>query len=65
MLVYVPVEERPIEIINGWANDANWVMKRNGVYYLNTHGGHYATAENIYGPYTYRGQFRQDATVDH
>ena len=56
---------RPIEIVNGWKNDANWVHKRNGVYYLNTHGGEYATAESIYGPYTYRGKFCNDATVDH
>ena len=56
---------RPIEIINGWQNDANWVHKRNGVYYLNSHGGVYATAENVYGPYTYRGKFCNDATVDH
>ena len=56
---------RPIEIINGWQNDANWVHKRNGVYYLNAHGSEYATADNIYGPYTYRGNFCHDAYVDH
>ena len=56
---------RPIEIVNGWANDANWVHKRGGVYYLNSHGGEYATADSIYGPYTYRGKFSHDATVDH
>ena len=64
-MISLAEEPRPIKIINGWANDANWVMKRNGVYYLNSHGGHYATAENVYGPYTYRGQFCHDATVDH
>lgn len=56
---------RPIEIINGWKNDANWVHKRNGIYYLNAHGSEYATANNIYGPYTYRGNFCHDAYVDH
>ena len=56
---------RPIELINGWENDAAWITKRNGIYYLNTHGGIYATADNIYGPYTFRGQFCDDATVDH
>ena len=56
---------RPIEIINGWKNDANWVHKHNGVYYLNAHGSEYATADNIYGPYTYSGNFCHDAYVDH
>lgn len=51
---------RPIEIMNGWKNDANWIHKRNGVYYLNSHGGVYATSDNVYGPYTYH-----DALVDH
>ncbi|MBP3571796.1 MAG: carbohydrate-binding protein, partial [Clostridia bacterium] len=37
----------------------------NGVYYLNAHGSEYATADNIYGPYTYRGNFCHDAYVDH
>lgn len=56
---------RPIEIKNGWKNDAPSVMKRNGIYYLNSHGGEYATSDNIYGPYTYRGKFCNDQTVDH
>ena len=64
-MISLAEEPRPIEIINGWANDANWVHKRSGVYYLNSHGGEYATADNIYGPYTYRGKFSHDATVDH
>lgn len=56
---------RPIEIINGWENDANWVHKRNGIYYLNSHDGKYAAADSIYGPYTYRGKFCSEAFVDH
>ena len=56
---------RPIEIKNSWKNDAAHVMKRNGVYYLNSHGGEYATSDKIYGPYTYRGKFCNDQTVDH
>lgn len=64
-MISLAEDPRPIEIINGWANDANWVHKRNGVYYLNSHGGEYATADTIYGPYTYRGKFSHDATVDH
>ncbi len=56
---------RPVELINGWETDAPWITKHNGLYYLNAHGGMYATAENIYGPYTYRGKFCNDATVDH
>jgi hypothetical protein len=56
---------KPIEIKNSWKNDAAHVMKRNRVYYLNSHGGEYATSNNIYGPYTYRGRFCNDQTVDH
>lgn len=56
---------KPIEIKNSWKNDAAHVMKRNGIYYLNSHGGEYATSDNIYGPYTYRGKFCNDQTVDH
>ena len=55
----------PITINNGWANDATWVHKRNGIYYLNSHGSCYATSTNIYGPYTNRGTFCYDALVDH
>lgn len=64
-MISLAEKPRPIEIINGWKNDANWVHKRNGVYYLNAHGSEYATADNIYGPYTYRGNFCHDAYVDH
>lgn len=58
---------RPIEFVDGkgWENDATWVTKRNGVYYLNAHGSEYATSDNIYGPYTYRGNFCHDAYADH
>jgi len=56
---------RPVTLINGWQNDAPFIMKHNGIYYLNSHGGVYATATNVYGPYTFRGVFSQDQTVDH
>jgi len=55
----------PVTLINGWQNDAPFIMKHNGIYYLNSHGGVYATATNVYGPYTFRGVFSQDQTVDH
>jgi hypothetical protein len=64
-MISLAEEPRPIEMINGWQNDANWLTKRNGVYYLNSHGGEYAVSDNIYGPYTYRGNFCRDALVDH
>ena len=64
-MISLAEEPRPIEMINGWQNDANWLTKRNGVYYLNSHGSEYAVSDNIYGPYTYRGHFCRDATVDH
>ena len=56
---------RKIVINNGWKNDAPFVHKRNGIYYLSSHGSVYATATNVYGPYTYRGTFSSDALVDH
>ena len=64
-MISLAEEPRPIEIVNTWANDACWVTKRDGVYYLNSHGSDYATSDNIYGPYTYRGQFWNDAYSDH
>ena len=64
-MISLAEEPRPVEIINSWANDACWITKHNGLYYLNSHGSAYATAENIYGPYTYRGCFCHDAWVDH
>ena len=56
---------RAVEIINGWENDACWVSKFNGVYYLNSHEGAYATSDSIYGPYTYRGRICRDCFTDH
>ncbi len=64
-MISLAEEPRPIELINGWEDDANWVTKHNGVYYLNTHHGQYATADNLYGPYTFRGVFSHDSYVDH
>ena len=59
-------EPRPIEIENTWSgNDAVCLTKRNGIYYLSSHRSFYATSENIYGPYTYRGMFCEEAYVDH
>lgn len=48
---------RKIVIENGWKNDAVDIHKRNGIYYLNSHGAVYATSDNIYGPYKYRGKY--------
>jgi len=56
---------RPVTLINGWQNDAPFIMKHNRIYYLNSHGAYYATATNVYGPYTFRGVFSHDQTVDH
>jgi hypothetical protein len=64
-LISLAEDPRPIEIINGWQNDAVWLTKRNGIYYLNSHEGEYAVSDNPYGPYTYRGKFCRDAHVDH
>ena len=52
-------EPRKIVIHNGWENDASDLHKHNGIYYLNTHGANYATATNVYGPYTYRGKYTE------
>lgn len=38
------------------------IHKENGIYYL-SHASFYATADNIYGPYTYRGN--TTANIDH
>ena len=64
-MISLAEEPRPIEIENSWENDACWVTKRGGVYYLNSHESDYATADNIYGPYTYRGRFWSDVHSDH
>ena len=64
-MVSLAEEPRPIEH-GPWWSDAPWVWKRNGVYYLLTHRAWYSTADNIYGPYTYRGKFCHDCNnVDH
>ena len=64
-MISLAEEPRPIELINGWENDAPQMTKRDGVYYLSSHEGAYATANNIYGPYTFRGKCCDDAYVDH
>ena len=64
-MISLAEEPRPIEIVNTWENDACWVTKRKGIYYLNSHESDYATSDNIYGPYTYRGRFWSDAYSDH
>lgn len=64
-MISLAEDPRPIVIENSWQNDATWMTKRDGIYYLNSHGGCYATADNIYGPYTARKPFYQDAYGDH
>ncbi len=56
-MISLAEEPRKIVIHNSWKNDAIDIHKRNGIYYLNSHGAEYATATNVYGPYTYRGQY--------
>lgn len=55
----ISLAEPPREIViqNCWENDAIALHKQNGVYYLNSHEGAYATAANVYGPYTSRGRY--------
>ncbi len=64
-MISLAEEPRAVEIINGWENDACWISKFNGVYYLNSHEGAYATSDSIYGPYTYRGKICKDCFTDH
>jgi hypothetical protein len=64
-MISLAEKPRPITLLNGWQNDAPFIMKHNGIYYLNSHGGVYATATNVYGPYAFRGVFSHDLTVDH
>lgn len=64
-MISLAEEPRPIEIENTWPSDASWVSKFGGVYYLSTHRSWYATSDNIYGPYTYRGQFTEEPYNDH
>ena len=64
-MISLAEEPRPIEHGPFWS-DAPWVWKHNGLYYLITHRSWYSTADNIYGPYTYRGRFCYDCNnVDH
>ncbi|MBO5757681.1 MAG: family 43 glycosylhydrolase, partial [Clostridia bacterium] len=57
---------RPVKIINSWDdNDAPALNKWNGKYYLSSHRSYYATSDNVYGPYTYRGAFCTEAYTDH
>ena len=64
-MISLAEKPRPVTLIKGWKNDAPFIMKHNGTYYLNSHGADYATATNVYGPYTFRGVFSHDQTVDH
>ena len=64
-MISLAEEPKMVEIENGWQNDACWISKFGGVYYLNSHEGDYATSDNIYGPYTYRGKICQDCFTDH
>lgn len=64
-MISLAEEPRMVEIENGWQNDACWLTKFNGVYYLNSHEGDYATSDNVYGPYTYRGKILRDCFTDH
>lgn len=48
-------EPRQIRIDEGYArDDKSFLHKKNGIYYLSW-GSFYATAENVYGPYHFRG----------
>ena len=64
-MISLAEEPRPIEH-GPWWSDAPFLWKRKGVYYLLTHRAWYSTADNVYGPYTYRGKFCHDCNnVDH
>ena len=65
-MISLAEEPRPVEIINSWdGNDAPNLNKWNGKYYLGSHRAFFATSDNVYGPYTYRGSFCNEAYVDH
>ena len=64
-MISLAEEPQMVEIENGWQNDACWLSKFNGVYYLNSHEGDYATSDSIYGPYVYRGKICRDCFTDH
>ncbi len=54
-------EPRPIEVLDKegkkvYTADKSTTFYRDGIYYL-VWGEYYATADNIYGPYTYQGNF--------
>lgn len=49
-------------VVNDTADDKPSLHKHNGLYYLSW-ASHYATAENVYGPYRYRGN--TGASNDH
>ncbi|MCR5782619.1 MAG: family 43 glycosylhydrolase, partial [Clostridia bacterium] len=64
-MISLAEEPKAVEVIDGWENDACWITKWGDTYYLNSHGGDYATSKNIYGPYTYRGKICEDCFTDH
>ena len=64
-MISLAEEPKAVEIIDGWENDACWITKWGDTYYLNSHGGEYATSKSIYGPYTYRGRICEDCFTDH
>ena len=65
-MISLAEEPRPVEIINSWdGNDAPNLNKWNGKYYLGSHRSFYATSDHVYGPYTYRGTFCEEAFTDH
>lgn len=54
----ISLAETPKDLIHettAWEGDGGFLHKHNGIYYLNGHGPHYCTSNNIYGPYKYRG----------
>ena len=59
----VSLAEAPKKIIlDDVADDKPFIHKHNGIYYL-TWASYYATSDNIYGPYTTRGNM--NLTTDH
>jgi len=52
---------RKIQVNNG-ADDKCFLHKHNGIYYL-TWASYYATSDNVYGPYVFRGNL--NLTTDH
>ena len=64
-MISLAEEPKAVEIIDGWENDACWLTKWGDTYYLNSHGGEYATSKSVYGPYMYRGRICEDCFTDH